>query len=220
MYSDKSCPLCPDRILKLHRSIGISYNNPIVFQDENVFVIPDISPICCGHFLIITRDHINSFGSASDKTFVSLKSAVEFIKNSVYRTNTIMLFEHGAVFPHTAGASVDHAHMHIIPLSANLEMIIDRYIYRSCTILSHKIRADQFILQQFAENNQPYLFYATINDAWAYPVEKLPNQFLRRALVDYMHIETNYNWKLAYNTEESKALYTQTLNMVNDLSLR
>lgn len=217
MCSEESCFLCRDNIFELHKCIGLPYNSAIVYEDENIFITPDISPICYGHFLIISQQHINSFGNAGDNVFTSIKNGVKFLTHKVYKTDRIMLLEHGAVLPHTAGACIDHAHIHVIPLLSELETEIDDFIHRSCSVLSDKVEADRFALQQFANNNQPYLFYATSRGAWAYPVQRLPNQFLRLAVANYTCSE--YNWKLSYKSEKSKSLYLQTLEMAEHADL-
>ena len=218
MYSDESCFLCPDNIFELHQKIGLPYNNAIVFQDKNVFVTPDISPICRGHFLIISKEHINSFGNATDAVFDSIRTAVKFLKAKVYKTDKFIIFEHGAVLSHTAGACIDHAHMHIIPQIPKLSEEIDDFIHKSCFIASEKICTNQYILQEFAKMKQPYLFYAIDRESWAYPVLRLPSQFLR-SLVAYS-LKVEYNWKLTYNSERSKLLYTQTLEMATDVNVQ
>ena len=43
----------------MNKKIGLNGTNWTVYEDENVFITPDISPVLKGHFLIVSKEHIN-----------------------------------------------------------------------------------------------------------------------------------------------------------------
>ena len=100
----------------MNKKIGLSGTDWGVYEDENVFITPDVSPVLKGHFLIVSKMHINSFGNGSEEIFLSLQKAKEILVEKVYCQEKILFFEHGAVISHTAGGCIDHAHLHAIPL--------------------------------------------------------------------------------------------------------
>ena len=218
MYCEESCLICRDNIFNLHKKIGLPFDDAIVYEDDNIFVTPDIAPISLGHLLIISNEHINSFGDSDDKVFDSVSKVVSLIARNIYRSGSFFLFEHGAVIEHTAGACIDHAHMHIIPLLSGLQEGIDNYIHETCFVSSDKVQATRSVLQNFARSKQPYIFYSTgRNESWAYPVNRLPVQFMRSLVAYFVKVE--YNWKLTYYTDRSRKLYLETLNLAKNTSL-
>jgi diadenosine tetraphosphate (Ap4A) HIT family hydrolase len=203
------CFFCPEGRFFLNKAVGLPCEESIVFEDEHIFVIPDIAPLVVGHFLIVAKKHYNSFGNADDSVYRSLTLAKDFLDNLVFRDVDFFLFEHGAVVEQTAGTCIDHAHMHALPFRGK-EMDIENYLDQSGFITTIKVVADRGTLSQYATQKQPYIFYETRKGGkWAYPVGQLPHQFLRMMITAFRPVK--YNWKLQYQTAESKHLYNETL---------
>jgi diadenosine tetraphosphate (Ap4A) HIT family hydrolase len=200
------CYFC-DRLFELNKEIGVASDEAIIYQDSNVFIIPDIAPVVEGHFLIVTKTHWNSFANVDDDTYTSLERAKEYLRHSVFKNKKVLFFEHGAVRENTAGACIDHAHMHIIPISSDID--IDKFITNF--VSSKKIKVNKYSIQKCAKDNQPYLFYEIEeNSQWYYPVEWLPHQFFRM-MVRYHFSVAQYRWGEQYMTDKSKELFTSTL---------
>lgn len=209
------CFFCIENRFILNEKLGLEGKKSIIYENKNVFVTPDIAPLICGHFLIVSKKHKNSFANTDESVYQSLKEAKEFLKKKLFKEKKLLFFEHGAVVEGTAGACIDHAHMHVIPYELNLDL--DHYIKKSGFVNSDKIKAEFKTLQNFALQKQPYLYYEMDTDnGWAYPVGKLPSQFFR-AMIAY-HLSKEYNWKLTYKTEESKKLFIETLKLANEVN--
>jgi len=202
------CYFC-DGLFQLNKKLGLATDESIIYQDDNLFITPDIAPIVKGHFLIVSKVHWNSFANADENTYVSLEKAKNFLRNSVFKDTKILFFEHGAVRKNTAGACIDHAHIHVIPISSDID--IDGFI--SMFISSEKIKANKHTILQCAKDNQPYIFYETEkNNSWLYPVEMLPHQFFRM-MVSFRFSIKHYRWGEQYETNKSKELFENTLKL-------
>ena len=64
--------------------LGLEGESSVIYADENVFVTPDIAPVVKGHYLIVTREHINSYGNADEKIYVSLEKAKKLRAKAEY----------------------------------------------------------------------------------------------------------------------------------------
>jgi len=203
------CYFC-DGLFKLNGEIGVTPEESIIYEDEHIFVTPDIAPVCDGHFLIVSKEHVNSFGNANDLIFASLEKAKEYMKNHVFFGNRVLFFEHGAVLGQTAGACIDHAHMHVIPLPQGMD--IEKYI--SEYIPYEKSEADRKSLVTCAEEKQPYMFYEISGEKpWYYSVHhSIPHQFFRRIVCGHFSV-TGFRWREHYDKLESKESLQRTLQM-------
>jgi len=200
------CYFC-DGLFQLNKKVGLDSNEPIIYQDENVFITPDIAPVVEGHFLIITKTHWNSFANVDDDTYASLERAKEYLRCSVFKDEQILFFEHGAVRKNTAGACIDHAHIHVIPMTFDID--IDGFIGEF--VSSKKTVANKYNIQKCAKEGQPYVFYELDkNSQWYYPVDFLPHQFFRM-MVSYRFSVKNFRWGEQYETDASKELFRKTL---------
>ena len=206
---NRECFFCEEKLFSLNKSVGLACKDSIIFEDKNVFITPDIAPLIEGHFLIVTKKHLTSFGGVNDQIYKSLKKAKKFLRSTIYKNEKVLFFEHGSVVTKTAGACIDHAHIHAIPIVQDIN--VDKFMKEVVAefITSEKQRASRDTLMRCADNKQPYLFYENDEEAWYYPVDKLPSQ-LFRIMVAYYYTKT-YNWKLSYQSPETKELFKRTL---------
>jgi len=208
-----NCFFCKEQRFSLNKSIGLPGESSIIFEDENVFITPDIAPIIAGHFLIVSNEHITSFGNADKETTNSLNIAKEYIQNSVFKGQKILFFEHGAVIERTV-ACVDHAHIHVIPLTKDID--IDGFLKERVPefVTSQKIKVTENALRKCAVDKQPYILYQKSDeDAWYYPLDILLPQFFRLMIALVYDIKKPYDWRTSYASEESKELFKKTLSL-------
>lgn len=203
------CFFCKDKRFELNNELGLGDQEWVLYEDDSVFVTSDIAPVLKGHFLIVSNEHINSFANGNKNIFESLIKAEEYLKTEIYKSENVLFFEHGAVLPHTAGGCIDHAHMHAIPLSDNIN--IDEFLKRYDLLDTPEVPMTYDNLKQFAEKQEPYISYTIKNESIIRSAYKLPSQFFRLLVSTYYPKE--YNWKLEYKTEISKKLLLDTLHM-------
>ena len=207
------CFFCDDGRFALNQSIGLPGNESVIYKDKHVFITPDISPVVLGHFLIVAEEHESSFAGVSDDVFASLTKAKLFLKEKVFRDQTVLFFEHGSILQRSAGSCIDHAHMHVLPINMTTNMI-DNFICNSIFINSKKEPATHEALQQCVVNLQPYLYYEIKDDMWLYSVNKLPSQFFRQMICSVAG--GSYNWKFQFRSIESKHLFLDTLRLLQN----
>ncbi len=90
-----------------------------VYEDEHTLVIMDIAGDVDGHMLAIPKKHVESIFDCDSDTFNRLMAAVKKVSNHCVdecRYNGINLLNASG---ESAGQSVPHFHIHIIPRKNN-----------------------------------------------------------------------------------------------------
>lgn len=205
------CLFCPKNRFLINKHLGLEARDSIIYEDENVFVTPDIAPLTIGHYLIISKCHIHSFGNASSAVVLSVLNAKKFLQNEIFKDRKLLYFEHGAVIEKSAGTSVDHAHLHVLPIE-NDEELRDEIECSEYIDVSRKITGNAEAIHVFAQKNQPYLYFEVEGRSpIIYPVDKLPSQFFRMIFLGGE--DTNYDWKKRCKSIYSKELFNKTLDL-------
>lgn len=208
-----TCNFCED-ILKKNRLLGLPAKESILYEDENIYVMPDISPLAIGHLLIISKKHFQSFASANAETMESLKKFLRYYKKRIGNRN-FSIFEHGAVIPYHAGASIDHAHMHILPYVLDIKQ-------KLTNTFGYPQKYDLTQISILKEKKQSY-FYCMVNNenlGVIFEVQKVPSQFLRKIVNELLMNNDSYDWKQNYQTPESQLLFYKTFAWWKSLDLK
>ena len=88
----------------------------IVYEDDVFFVIRDSFPVTKDHTLIILNNHDKTFFDLRDKDILQLNNILKFQKESLMQNdNTITGFNIGINQGESAGQTVMHLHIHLIP---------------------------------------------------------------------------------------------------------
>lgn len=205
-----NCPFCDNNRQKFLQVQGYNVSDMYFYEDEIFSISSDISPLVSGHLLVIPKNHYSSFGEIING---ALYDKIKNICECLLDTKDLLLFEHGAVIEGEGGASVDHAHLHVMPRPHNLSLeLIDEYIHKSGFVSSIKINATHDVLHKLFQDKQPYIFYEILGKKFAYPVSIIPHQFLRMMLQQYCKI--SYNWRITYYTDECKKNVQKTIDFV------
>lgn len=208
MYCD--CVFCEENRFILNENLELNIHDWIIYEDENVFITPDIAPVVEGHFLIVANKHIDSFANGNIKTYQSVIKAKEYLKKKIYQSEKVLFFEHGAVIPHMSGGCIDHAHIHAIPLKRNIN--IEEFLEKHHLLNTERYLYTYEKLKEFAKKQEPYISYETDRENIIRRAYRLPSQFFRLLVATYYPKE--HNWKIAYKTELSKKMLEDTLKMV------
>lgn len=157
-------------------------------------VIPDVAPLASGHCLACPNSHIRSFAhldAGAYEEFQRVKRAVRSALERLYGTG-VHLFEHGMA---SAGnriiCTVDHAHMHFLPLPDNV----------------HLEAAEQFPwvpfdgsldgLKQLSRGRE-YIYYESPNGAsWLLPAGDgdFDSQYMRKLFAKCLSRGEKWNWR-------------------------
>ena len=205
------CHFC-ENIFKRNRALGLPEKDSVVYEDNHIYVMPDICPLAVGHMLIITKSHYQGYASAEENVLHSVEKFLHYYEEKIGGRN-YTIFEHGAVIPYTAGASVDHAHLHIVPFELRMHGAIKK-------VFPHYKQRELKELREFAEIQQPYLFYKLKSDekGYVYPVGKMKSQFLRKAAAELIQQKKGYDWKKMYQEADASIDFIKTLAWWKSLS--
>ena len=88
----------------------------IIYEDDVFYVIRDAYPVTTDHTLIILNEHNKTYFDLRDKDIVQLNNIIKFQKDSLIgKDNSITGFNIGINQGETAGQTVMHLHIHLIP---------------------------------------------------------------------------------------------------------
>ena len=201
-----SCPFCKSTRLNNNKLVGLPTVDAILFENDNIYVQVDISPLCIGHILIVTKKHYLNFFETSRKIksdVIRIKEKIKEVYREVYKSD-VLFFEHGSAKTGYAGKSIDHAHIHCIPFKYD----ISDTLYK---LLGEPICLDILSVNDF-HNEFSYIYLdSTNNSNLIYKVEKLPSQFLRKILA-FKYGNNNYLWQDNYKTNENKNIVLKTIS--------
>ena len=202
----KECPFCKDTRFNNNKSVNLPTEDSILFENNNIYVQVDISPLCLGHILIIPNKHYLNFFETSNeikKDVNKLKENIKRIYRQVYNVDVIF-FEHGSAKSGYAGASIDHAHLHCIPNKFDINESLNK-------LLGNPIECDIFSSAYQFNNEFSYIYLEGPQDRKIiYKVEKLPSQFLRSLICKKLG-NTNYLWQEKCITADSITNLKQTI---------
>lgn len=204
MEKINNCPLCYAN----DESDVISIGKRVLYRGKYIYVAVDIAPLTLGHLLIITNDHYFNFYETSKEIkeeTIKVKEIIQRLFQEIYHKETIF-FEHGSTKSGEAGASIDHAHLHVMPCNFNIKENLD-------TLLGQSISCD--ILKEQFSNEFSYIYLEDSNHNVIYKVEKLPSQYLRKLVGEKLE-NTNYDWHINSKKTDSLNLLEQTYNDLKD----
>lgn len=175
------------------------------FKNNNIYVQVDISPLCRGHILIITKEHYLNFYETPDgikKDTKKIMNTIIKLYRELYNSDTLF-FEHGSAKSGYAGASIDHAHLHCVPYNNSINNDLDKLLGKAieCDIFAHSTFKNEF----------SYIYTENSNNKKIYKVEKLPSQFLRKLMSEKIN-DGKYLWQEKCITNDSIDTLNQTIN--------
>lgn len=157
------CPFCEDAL-----AASSSPFDTILAEGSDLRLIPALGMLVPGYMLATTREHVLSMAQLGRPRLQSVMTwTQEVIDMLAPHFGDYFVFEHGSCAADAAGACIDHAHTHLIPLSERLtDDVLDplpwrplsRYTdladYASMSYLYFSSGERQFILPQPAVGSQ------------------------------------------------------------------
>jgi diadenosine tetraphosphate (Ap4A) HIT family hydrolase len=103
--SDPNCPFCLENA-----------RSRIVFEYGSVFAIKDNYPVAKGHHLIIPKNHSKDYFSISENERQDAENLIRIIQKKISESDSSVTgFNIGANSGESAGQTIFHAHIHLIP---------------------------------------------------------------------------------------------------------
>ena len=87
-------------------------NEKIIYEDENVFVVPSLRAVCNGHILVIPKKHTDFFFNMEDDEYLELMKITKKIAKALqkaYGSTTVGIMLNGF--------EILHVHLHLVPRS-------------------------------------------------------------------------------------------------------
>lgn len=91
------------------------YNDDMFIENDLAFVLYDTYPVSRGHCLIIPHRHVAEYFEASDDEKVAIGLLVDEMKAVIDLEHNPDGYNIGVNIGETAGQSVPHVHIHMIP---------------------------------------------------------------------------------------------------------
>lgn len=187
---------------KIYNSLQNCFGNSrILYKTSKWNLLPSLGSFLEGYLLAVLKTHNNSLyycTSAEKKELNDLSVLIEHIFLKKYNKNLIF-FEHGNVIGNNSSNSINHTHIHFIPLNKSIwEYINTKYklVYYEINnivdinsiIEKYKI-CDYMLFRDI--NRKIYLIDSTNNS--------YPSQFFRIVLCDFFKYENSiWDWHTNY----------------------
>jgi diadenosine tetraphosphate (Ap4A) HIT family hydrolase len=90
-------------------------NRPLLLSDEHVVAFADVYPVAEGHTLVVPRKHVASIYNLSLDEQSSVWNMVANVRDLLLHGGGSSGFTIGVNDGLTAGQTIEHAHVHVIP---------------------------------------------------------------------------------------------------------
>jgi diadenosine tetraphosphate (Ap4A) HIT family hydrolase len=165
----------------------------IIDESENFYAKAALGHFVFGYTLIISKEHLPSFAYVPAHLFPELEDFRDGVLEKLHRLcqQPFSIMEHGAMNRcHRGGSCIDHAHLHLIPLPADLyPILIERFPFGELQSISD--------VRRFKDTQLPYLYYQR-EGLESYGVELLqdvPSQLLRRIACQTLGTPELWDWR-------------------------
>ncbi len=206
-FFSTSCCICTEVSsgkfpLDYHSSYPLT--NRICIENEHFIVVPSISPIVEGHLLIFPKYHIKNLAEIKPNSlnmfFDIMNKSIEMISSSYDKT---FVFEHGVGQDGYLGCGIDHAHLHIIPLSYK---IADKIIKNISDAFPNSISDNlENILLNMNKINSYLLYGKDIEEMYCTSSSQIPSQYIRKMITEELN---GYEWDWKKFTGKDKFINT------------
>src|SRR5580704_300727 len=150
----------------------------LIDESENFYAKAALGHFVLGYTLIIPKEHFLSFAYLPENLFPELEVFRDNVVDKLHRIcqHPITFMEHGAInHCQRGGACIDHAHLHVIPLAADLyPFISQRFSLGELESISE--------VRRFKDAQAPYLYYQRegLRNRGAQLSQDVPSQMLRQ----------------------------------------
>lgn len=113
---DGDCPFCAEALADSNSPF-----DQVLASGPGVNLLPALGMLTPGYFLVTAEQHVLSMADLQPGALMALDQWLRGLMPSLTAEfGRYLVFEHGSCVSGGAGACVDHAHLHLIPLAARL----------------------------------------------------------------------------------------------------
>lgn len=166
-----------------------------VDETERLVAVPSVGPLLPGWLLVLPKQHALSLADFGRADVPRIEAEIETVGASWAQVfGRLTWFEHGPSSPQSeVGCSVDHAHMHLVPLAGfNLlgatQAHMPQIEFKRVSGLSAAVEA--------LDAELPYLYLRTEDgESWLAQSSEIPSQAFRRVLAIEQGRAEEFDWK-------------------------
>jgi len=165
----------------------------IIDESENFYAKPALGHFVFGYTLIISKEHFHSFAYVPEQLFPELEAFKHHVLNKLHSLcpHPISMMEHGALNRCQRGGScIDHAHLHLMPLAADLyPALSERFSFGELQDVS--------AVRRFKDAQISYLFYQRegLRGQAVELSQEVPSQLLRRIACQALGTPDLWDWR-------------------------
>lgn len=165
----------------------------VIDESENFYAKAALGHFVFGYTLIIPKKHFFGFAYLPEHLVPELEAFRDNVLDKLHSIcrPPISIMEHGAMNRcHRGGACIDHAHLHLMPLAADLYPILsERFSFVELESINE--------LRRFRDAQISYLYYQR-EGLRSYAVEltqDVPSQLLRRLACQALGTPELWDWR-------------------------
>jgi len=120
------CRLCLDHLPHGHSE---AWNEPL-FESPNFVVLPSLGALVEGWLLLVPKKHFICMGALPNSVVAEMQEMTLFLCSVLQQYyGQVCAFEHGPCRANlSVGCGVDHAHLHIVPVSFDLSSAVTPFL--------------------------------------------------------------------------------------------
>ena len=192
--TDAKCDFCMEQEHRPENEYAMRYKEKLpdrsVLLTEKFRVFPSLGQISEGHVLITPLEHYTAMADLPTAMMVELESICRNVRKALVQAyKQCVFFEHGTRSTESGGCGIYHAHMHAVPIKADLvrETLQQRFTLMTIDSLSK--------LPTAVPADRSYLFFEDINaKPFVAVADYLPSQYMRKLLSDSIG-KSNWDWR-------------------------
>ena len=165
----------------------------IIDESENFYAKAALGHFVFGYSLIISKEHFLSFAYLPEHLFPELEAFRDNVLDKLHNISQhpITILEHGAINRCQRGGScIDHAHLHLMPLDADLYPILSgRFSFDELGSMSE--------VRRFQDAQIPYLYHQRegLRSHAVGLAQDVPSQLLRRIACEALGEPELWDWR-------------------------
>lgn len=193
--------------LDLCRFCYLAPNEEVLFENENVYVLPSVGCFVEGYCLLLHQEHKECFAEAADPSIRAAKYRTRQTIEAIY--GNCVFYEHGRTgncFTRGNCKIEFHAHIHCVPVDVDISETLAQDFQQI-------VLDDWTEIRDFAQNHPEYLYFETDDRRkYFYPVnQNIERQYLRKRICEAVGMSDKYaNWR-EYPFEEKMDRTAQKL---------
>lgn len=200
---DLLCDFCEEAVTKrLSGKYRARYEveKRILLEDANNMAIPTISPLSCGHVLIVPKHHITSILQIEIGLLADFLKFADFVESLVRKNfGPTVVFEHGVGQGKGGGCGISHAHMHILPLAMNEARKVQIAISKNYRL------SDPFDIRhvfEWIDKKRTYLLFGfTLKEIKVAYSDVVVCQYLRKVISEILK-KQQWDWNALYGVKD------------------